>query len=184
MCAHSGRRGPPARHRPHVLPQLRVLWRGGAGAVRRTGGPGQQRQRQRRARARAVPRTLGRLGHVVYVAWASHTHHARITHARISHVLHVRTRKGVCFITSQHTLNQLRLQQYTTATVYVSSKLPSPQCPTLHKSRTLCSPSLYPNRRVICGMVEDNRARTCHVLAGYERRIELGYNARYIHVCV
>ena len=40
------------------------------------------------------------------------------------------------------TLNHLWLQQYTTPTVYVSSKLPSPQCPALHKSRTLCRPSL------------------------------------------
>ena len=39
----------------------------------------------------------------------------------------------VCFIASQHTLNQLRLQQYTT-TVSVSSKLPSPYCLALHKS--------------------------------------------------
>ena len=30
----------------------------------------------------------------------------------------------VCFIASQHTLNQLRLQQYTTPTVYVSSDCP------------------------------------------------------------
>ena len=34
----------------------------------------------------------------------------------------------VCFIASQHTL---RLQQYTTPTVYVSSTLPSLHCPAL-----------------------------------------------------
>ena len=60
----------------------------------------------------------------------------------------------VCFIASQHTLNQLRLQQYTTPTVYVSSKLPSPHCPALHESRTLCRPSLYPYTRVICVLIK------------------------------
>ena len=65
----------------------------------------------------------------------------------------------VCFIASQYTLNQLRLQQYTTPTVYVSSKLPSPHCPALHKSHTLCRLSLYPYTRVTCVMVEDCRAR-------------------------
>ena len=35
----------------------------------------------------------------------------------------------VCFIASQHTLHQLRLQQYASPTVYVNSKLPSPHCP-------------------------------------------------------
>ena len=72
----------------------------------------------------------------------------------------------VCFIGSQHTLNQLRLQQYTTPTIYVISKLPSPHCPALRKSRTLCSLSLYLCTRATRGMVEDYRARACHVLAG------------------
>ena len=65
----------------------------------------------------------------------------------------------VClFIASQHTLNHLRPQQYTTPTVYVSSELPSPHCPALHKSHTLCRLSLYPYTRVTCVMVEDYRA--------------------------
>ena len=40
------------------------------------------------------------------------------------------------FIACQHTLNQRRLQQCPTPTVYVSSKLPSPHFPALHKSHT------------------------------------------------
>ena len=56
-----------------------------------------------------------------------------------------------CFIASQRT-HELRLQQYTT-TVYVSSKLPSPHCPALYRSRPLCRPSLYPYTRVTCRMV-------------------------------
>ena len=63
------------------------------------------------------------------------------------------------FLASQHTLNQLKPQQYTTPTVYVSSKLPSSYSPTLYKSRTLCRPSLYTATRVTCTMVEDYRAR-------------------------
>ena len=34
----------------------------------------------------------------------------------------------VCCIASQHTLNQRRLQQYSTPTVYLSPKLPFPHC--------------------------------------------------------
>ena len=47
---------------------------------------------------------------------------------------HVVVRLFVRFIASQHTLNQLRLQQYTIK-VNVSSKLLSPHFPVLHKSR-------------------------------------------------
>ena len=48
----------------------------------------------------------------------------------------------VRFIASQHTLNQLGLQHYTTPTVYVSSKLPSRHCPALHILLLPCTPSL------------------------------------------
>ena len=34
----------------------------------------------------------------------------------------------ICCIASQHTLNQRRLQQYSTPTVYLSPKLPFPHC--------------------------------------------------------
>ena len=46
----------------------------------------------------------------------------------------------VCVITSQHTLNQLWLQQYTTPKGYASSKSPSPHCPALHSVQAVALP--------------------------------------------
>ena len=50
-------------------------------------------------------------------------------------------------IASQHTLIQLRLQQY--ATEYVSPSLSSPHYPALYNPSTLCRSSVFPHNRLL-----------------------------------
>ena len=85
----------------------------------------------------------------------------------------------VCFIASQHTLDQLRLQQYTTPTVYVSSKLPSRDFPALHKSHTLCRLSLYPYTRVTYGRGLPSTRMTC--VSGLDEVRRGGQNSDTMH---
>ena len=71
-----------------------------------------------------------------------------------------------CFIASQHPLNQLRLQQYTTPTVCSSSKLPYPHRPAIHKS-VLCAGHRSTHTQVLLVPWLRIAGRTHDVVAGY-----------------
>ena len=89
-------------------------------------------------------------------------------------------RAVMCFIASQHKLNQLRLQQYTTPTVYVSSPLTVPRC----TNHALCSGGRSTHTQGllvawsrITGHAHDMFQRA---MLSEERRAEVGCNARYM----